>query len=494
MDRRHLEAEQNIEELRRIALAQHAQLERLLALVEKQRRQLGRAASKELQLTLRAIQDLQAQTKDTQRSIDDHTARAKGSGPKPRTSNGPTPQPRLPIDEPPPFQLEGPDRSCASCGGDLKPMKDQFEESELIDVVEVSYRLVKVKRQKYVCRCGGCVATAPGPARALPGSRYSLAFAIKVILDKWLDHIPLDRQVRILERFALDISSSTLWDLAYGVGQRLIPVADAILKYIKAQPVIGLDQTSWPRLESSTTKPWQMWCLTAPGAVSHQIRDDKSADTFAKLVGDYHGTIIADAASSHAAGARASPGIRLAGCWAHVFRKFEDAFSDHADAERALQWIGALYEIDRRAEEDLDLRAELRRTEAPAILDAFNVWLWEHASATHLSIGKAAAYTLGIWDRLTRFVEDARIPLDNNATERAIRGPVVGRKNHYGSKSRSGTQVAAVMYSILETTKLHNIDPAAYLTAAVLAADQGEVLLPWDFVSSRGGAADSSVK
>src|SRR5205085_8154303 len=117
------------------------------------------------------------------------------------------------------------------------------------------------------------------------------------------------------------------------------------------------------------------------------------------------------------------------------------------------------------------------------ILDAFRGWLLDHAGATHISIGKAAAYTLGIWDRLTRFVDDARIPLDNNATERAIRGPVVGRKNHYGSKSRRGTEVAARLYTILETAKLLKIDPAAYLTAAIEAADRDELLLPADFAA-----------
>src|SRR5256885_1977274 len=108
-----------------------------------------------------------------------------------------------------------------------------------------------------------------------------------------------------------------------------------------------------------------------------------------------------------------------------------------------LAWIHSLYEIDRNAGEDLARRAELRARDAPAILDEMKAWLWTHAEIKSLSIGKSAAYTLGIWERLTRFVDDARIPLDNNATERAIRGPVVGRKNHYGSKSRSGTEVAS---------------------------------------------------
>ncbi len=119
------------------------------------------------------------------------------------------------------------------------------------------------------------------------------------------------------------------------------------------------------------------------------------------------------------------------------------------------------------------------------MLAAFKDWLWHQATLKTLSIGKAAAYAVANWDRLTRFVENPRVPLDNNATERAIRGPVVGRKNHYGSKSRLGTQVAATLYTLLETAKLHDIDPAAYLAEAVRAADRGEVLLPWQFTGAR---------
>ncbi len=152
---------------------------------------------------------------------------------------------------------------------------------------------------------------------------------------------------------------------------------------------------------------------------------------------------------------------------------------------------GALYEIDARAEGDLARCGELRRTESATILAEFKTWLWELATLTSISIGKAAAYAIANWDRLTRFVDDARIPLDNNATERAIRGPVVGRKNHYGSKSRSGTQVAATLYTILETAKLHGIDPAAYLAAAITAADRGTALLPWDFAATITAAAST---
>lgn len=482
MDRGDLERERDIEELRRIALAQQTQIQQLMEVISHKSREIDKLRGKtgDIQLTLKMLAELQAKARQTQEALAKATTQKRK--PTPRSSSGPTPQPMLPVIEQV-FTLDDADRSCPSCGGDLKPMAGQFEESEMVDVIEVSYRLVKVKQQKYVCRCGGCVETAIGPKRAVPGSRYSLAFAIKVVIDKWLDHVPLERQVRIFERHGLDVSSSTLWDLANALARRLAIVDEAMLAHVKSQPVIGLDQTGWPRLETNATKPWQMWCLTAPGVVVHRIRDDKSAATFTALVGNYKGTIVADALGTHEAGARDGPGITLAACWAHVFRRFQDAKADHPDAESALAWIGALYAIDERGDGDPARIGELRRAEAPLILDVLKAWLLEHAGDKHLSIGTAAAYTLGIWGKLTRFVDDPRIPLDNNATERAIRGPVVGRKNHYGSKSRRGTEVAATLYSILETTKLHGIDPAAYLVAAVDAAERNEALLPWQFAA-----------
>jgi len=361
-------------------------------------------------------------------------------------------------------------------------MAGQFEESELVDLCDVEYHVKQVKRQKYACRCGGCIKTAPGPKRAVDGGRYSLDVAIKIIIDKYLYHLPLARQSQMMAQHGLAMTPQTLWDQLYVVSERLQITIAGLIKHVMEQPVIGLDQTGWPRLESADKKPWQMWCLTAPDAVVHRIREDKSADTFKLLVGKYQGVIVCDALKTHEAGARDSAGIVLAACWAHCFRKFEDAQPDHPEAGRALELIGKLYEIDARAGNDQAQRAILRRTESVAVLTDLKTWLWEQATLKTLSIGKAAGYTIANWQRLTRFVDDPRIPLDNNATERGVRGPVVGRKNHYGSKSRSGTQVASIFYSLLETAKLHGIDPRAYLRAAVLAADRGVVLLPWNMM------------
>ena len=476
--------ETDIEQLRRVALAQQVQIEQLLRVLSAQAAELGalKGNDKELQEKLALVEQLTRQSQQVAAQIEALGARGKKKPKKPREAFGNTEQPKLPVIEKL-FELDDADKTCPSCGGELSPMKDQYETSEMIDGVEVSYRVVSVKQQKYTCRCGGCVETAPGPERATRGSRYSLDFAVKVAIDKYLDHIPLARQERILKRHGATVTSQTLWDLLNALGRRLESASRALLARVLAEPVVGLDQTSWPRLDGGGDKPWQMWCLTGPRAVVHRIRDDKGADTFRSLMGDYRGVIVCDALKTHEAGARGNDRIALAGCWAHVFRKFEEAAPDHPEANLAMKWIGELYAIDARAGDELAKLAELRRTESAEVIARLKTWLWNQATLKTLSIGNAAAYVIANWDRLTRFIGDARVPLDNNATERGIRGPVVGRKNHYGSKSKRGTEVAATFYSLLETAKLCGVDPVRYLREAALADARGEVLLPHDLAT-----------
>lgn len=479
-----LHREKDIEQLRRIALVQQAQIESLLRVLRAKCDELAalKGSEAELQQTLTLVEELSK--KLAPKESDEAPTTSSDKKPrKTRTEFGNTAQPALPLVEET-FELDDADKTCPSCGGELSPMTGQFEESEMVDVIEVSYRLVQVKQQKYTCTCGGCVETALGPERATPGGRYSLDFAVKVAIDKYLDHIPLARQERILRRHGVVVTSQTLWDQLSALGRRLESASRALLARVLAQPVIGLDQTSWKRLDDKGKKPWQMWCFTSPGCVVHRIREDKSEVSFRALVGDYRGVIVCDALGTHAAGVRGNQGVALAGCWAHVFRKFEEAAPDHPEANLATKWIGELYEIDAEAGGDDAKKAELRKTKSAEVLALMKTWLWNQAPLKTLSIGNAAAYAVSNWDRLTMFVHDARIPLDNNATERGVRGPVIGRRNHFGSKSERGTQVAATFYSLIETAKLCGVDPAAYLRAAALADARGEVLLPADFVGA----------
>lgn len=321
-----LRHENDIEQLRRVALALESQLEQVLRVLRAKCDELAalKGSESELQQTLELINDLTQRTKTPPAEGESPTTTDEKPARKKREHFGNTAQPKLPIIEQI-FELDAADVMCPSCGGALAPMNGQFETSEMIDVVEVSYRVVQVKQQKYACKCGGCVETAPGPERATPGGRYSLDFAVKVATDKYLDHIPLARQERILRRHGLTVTSQTLWDQLSALGRRLESASRALLARVLTQPVIGLDQTGWRRLDGRGTTPWQMWCLTSPGVVVHRIRDDKSAATFKSLIGDYRGVIVCDALKTHEAGARGNDAIALAGCWAHVYRKFEEA-------------------------------------------------------------------------------------------------------------------------------------------------------------------------
>jgi Transposase IS66 family len=182
------------------------------------------------------------------------------------------------------------------------------------------------------------------------------------------------------------------------------------------------------------------------------------------------------------------PGALLGPCR----RKFVEAEPHYpAPCGEALALIGQLYAVEQTAPlaggmddasraEALRLRAMLRAEQSGPLVAELRAWAHRQRALPESSLGKAIAYMLGLWPGLTRFVEDPRIPLDNNATERGLRGMVVGRKNHYGSRSKRGTEVAALFYSLIESAKLCGVEPKAYLLQAVRAAlaNPGTVTLP----------------
>lgn len=477
-----IERETNPERLRRLAQLLSAQNKHLVSELRKKDAQLTKLTGQpsNLALELAAIAALAtsaSEPKPTPAVPPDQ--RKAPAAAKPQVGHGPTEQQaleRVVID----CKLDEPDQTCPSCGGVLVEMAGQFESSEVVDVVEVEYRVVEVRRQKYRCGCGACVDTAlPSeqvPTRNVTGGRYSVGFAAKVAIDKYVHHLPLERQVRMMAQHGLVVTSQTLWDQLASMAMALKPTWDAIHAELLKAPVIGVDQTGWPNLEDRAAKKWQMWCIVAPKLVYHRICDDKSAATFRDLLGSYRGVAVSDQASTNLAGAREGP-MTLAGCWAHIYRKFEEAAADHPEAAAMLRLIGELYAIDRRATSESE-RAELRNSESRTVIGHIKAWLESATAIGATALGAAIKHTANVWPRLTAFLDDPKIWLDNNPTERGLRGPVVGRRNHFGSKSRRGTEVAAILYSLVESAKVSGVDPARYLTEAVAAARRGAVLLP----------------
>jgi len=408
---------------------------------------------------------------------------------KPRARSGRTKQPRLPIVNVP-HELDEADRPCPQCGHALDEMVGQTEDSEEITVVERRFEIHKHLRKKYRCRCNGHIETAPGPVKLETGARYSIEFAIEVATAKYLDHNPLERQVRIMEREGLEVTSQALWGQIEKLAGHLTPTHRAIRRLVLDSDVIGADETWWRMWgkENPEGKRWYNWALSCPDAVYFEIAPTRGSPFASKLLKDYRGAVMADGYAVYGSLAKSERGFRLCNCWAHARRKFVEVETAFPVACAAiLDLIGELYAVEREAAEGtadraslLKRRQTLRNEKSRGVVSRIQQWVFAQTALPESGLGKAISYMSALWVGLTRFLDDPAVPLDNNATERALRGPVVGRKNYYGARSRRGTEVAALFYSLFETAKLRGEEPKAYLRRAVLAAihEPGTVTLP----------------
>ena len=503
-----LTTEKDIEQLRQAALLLESENKRLVAKVVELTKTLLVAQGKdkeELQLRLLQLeQQLSAQNKklfgeSSEKRPGDKDASGEGEKKKPQKGHGPTEQTKLP-EVLTPHDLDEADKICTLCGGGLEEWVGQFEDSEEIDLIERQFVIRKHQQKKYRCACGGCIETAPGPQKLFPGARYSVDVAIEIVIEKYVDHLPLERQVRILARDGLTVTSQTLWDYLERVARLLEPAYERLRAYILIQPVLGADETWWRVMgKVKESKRWHAWAASTASAIYFRIEDSRSQEAAEELLGEYAGVVMCDGYSAYEALARANERLLLAHCWAHVRRKFIDieiAFPE-ASAE-IVGLIGELYEVEARCPRGPagdELRRTLRPTESRAILDRILAWVYctYPMALPEGGLAKAIRYMGGMWAGLTRFVNDPRIPLDNNGTERGLRGPVVGRKNHYGSRSLRGTQVAALFYSLVESAKLAGVEPKAYLQRALKAALAGELIpLPHELAALAQPPADTA--
>jgi transposase len=485
----------DIELLRRAALLlqeDNKKLVRLLRALKKELHELKGGDPEQLRLQ---IADLEQQLAKRNKmlfgdSSEKRRRKKSNSDTKPAQSgHGPRSQPELPAIEQI-HVLDEADKICSHCGGELEPWDGQFEESDEIDIIDIEYVLKKHRRQKYRCGCGACIETAPGPLKLFPGARYSLGFAINVAIAKYADHLPLERQVKMAKRYGLIVDSQTLWDQINALAKVLQQTYVAHGDHALSHPVIGADETTWRLMgakgkkRGGDAKKWQVWAAAAPDVVYYQIQDSRSAEAARHLLGDYAGTVVCDDYSAYKALKKRGGRFRLAHCWAHVRRKFVEAEAEHpTECTEVLDLIGELYDVERQCATGPpgnNQRARLRAERSREIVKRIERWALSVQSLPGSSLRKAIEYMGGMWDQgLLRFLDDPAVPIDNNATERSLRGVVVGRKNHYGSRSRRGTEVAALFYSLIESAKLVGVGPRTYLRAATEAAlRNGAVLLP----------------
>jgi transposase len=417
---------------------------------------------------------------------------------EPQRGHGPKAQAHLPLVEQV-HEVAEADRTCGVCGGHLDEMKGQYEEAEEITVIERQFVRVKHQRKKYRCSCNACIVTAPAPAKLVEGGRYSIEFAVEVGASKYLDHSPLERQCRTMAREGLDVDSQTLWDQLDRLARHLRPTYEALGAYVLQQRLTHADETYWRLMSKTGNKRWWVWELACWGAVYYRFLDSRSKESAASLLGSYIGTAVTDGYAVYASLARATPtqpGFDLAHCWAHVRRKFVEIEANWpAECGVILAMIGELYAIEREllrwdpgapkdAEEKvLEERRAIRDAKSRPIIDRIRTWALEQRPLPRSGLGMAINYMLELWPGLVLFLAKPFVPLDNNAAERGLRGIVIGRKNHYGSRSKRGAEVAAIMYTLFESAKLCGIEPKAYVATVARAAiaSPGTVTLPMQF-------------
>ena len=389
--------------------------------------------------------------------------------------------------------------TCPACGGELRRLGEDV--SEMIEYVPGRYKVIRHVRPKLSCAACQKIVQAAAPSRPIARGLAGPGFLAHVLVSKYADHLPLYRQSQIYAREGLDLDRSTLADWVGGASELLGPLVASLGRYVLAAKKLHGDDTPVPVLcpGRGTTKQGRLWTYVRddkpagsiePAAVLFRYSPDRKGERPQAHLASFVGVLQADAYAGfdRLYGER----IQEAACWAHVRRKFYEIHVAHASpiAAVALDRIGRLYGIEAEIRgRPPDERREVRQARAGPELESLHAW-W-HATLTTLSkkseLAVAIRYALSRWTALTRYRDDGRLEIDNNAAERALRAVALGRKNWLFAGSDDGGERAATIYSLLGTAKLNNLDPEGYLRYVLeRIADHPinriEELLPWNVV------------
>ena len=390
------------------------------------------------------------------------------------------------------------ERFCPETGQALVPVDEKvFDE---IDYQRAKLTLIRHRQVIYGLppdqaeHRQAVAITTPLPPRPLEGCAASAMLLSWLLVQKFANHLPLYRQVEIFTRDGLRLPRQTLCDWVLGAAEALRPIAECLMARVRAGPVMQLDDTPVKCQGGRGEKLFQayLWTFVNPevDGVAYRFTANRTSDSIAVEIGDFAGWLVGDGYSGNSAASKKVEGdIKIGGCWAHVNRKFKDARSDAPGTAKLFRDdIKRLFEIEREAdaaELDPQARSELRWRESLPLLRALR------ARARRLrneysdsdNIAKAIKYLHNQRRELRRFLEDGRIPIDNNACERAIRPIAIGRRNWLFAGSPRGGHAAAVAYTLIESCRIAKVDVIAYLAdvlvrVATHPANRVEELLP----------------
>ncbi len=484
------------------------EIERLRLLLAKARRaRYGQSAERGAKL----VEQLELQLAELEETVAEEDAAAElaappaPSGTRARPGRKPARRP-LPAHLPRERIVYPAPCSCPRCGGPVRKLGEDV--TETLECEPRRWKVVEHVREKVSCRCCEAVSQPPAPSHPIARGRAGPNLLALVLAAKYGQHLPLTRQSAIYAREGVEIDVSTLADWVGASTTALVPMVLAVRAHVFAAARLHGDDTTVPVLATGRTRTGYLWGYVRddrpfggpdPPAVAFFYSPDRKGEHPERHLAGFAGILQADAYAGfdrlYAPERKPGP-ILEAACWAHARRKLFElaAVSKAPVAAEAVRRIDGLFAIEREvngkpAAERLALRAE----RAEPLVAELEAWLRaQHDRVSRKSeTGKAIAYALNQWKALTRFLEDGRICLSNNAAERALRGVAVGRKNWTFAGSDRGGERAAAIYTLVETAKLNGVDPQAWL-ADVLArlpdhpAKRIDQLLPWNWKVAGG--------
>jgi len=491
------------------ALIAHLKLQ-----IEKLRRELYGSRSER---TARLLEQMELQLEDLEAAAtEDELAAEKAAA---RTETVKSFERRRPSRKPFPEHLPrervviAAPENCPCCGS-AKLSKLGEDVTETLEVVPRSWKVIQTVRERFSCRSCETIAQPPAPFHVTPRGFAGPNLLAMILFEKFGQHQPLNRQSERYAREGIDLSVSTLADQVGACTTVLQPLHALIEAHVLAAERLHGDDTTIPILAKGKTVKGHIWTYVrddrpfgsrAPPAALYYASRDRRHEHPVRHLRDFAGILQADAYDGYNELYEPSrlPGpITSALCWAHARRQFFELADIAANARRgkkaaaispvaleAVRRIDMLFDIERGINGLVaDERLRVRKEQSVPLVTALEAWLREERArlSRSASVVEPIDYMLKRWDRFTRFIDDGRICLTNNAAERALRGFALGRKSWLFAGSERGADRAAAMATLIMTAKLNDIDPLAWLAdvlGRIAGIPQGRLheLLPWEW-------------
>jgi transposase len=372
-----------------------------------------------------------------------------------------------------PHSVPESERCCPTCGGhDLRALG----EGKVSFVVE--YEPPKLLLQRHVqetlsCRCGEGIVTAEGPPKVVEKGGYGPGFIAHLITAKCADHLPIYRLEKGFARLGLHMARSTMTDLFHAAAVVLRPLYEKAFELIARSELVQADETPLKVQERGEARKAYVWTFLNDVLVGFRFSPSRSGETPSAVLGASEGTLVVDAYTGY--NPVCTPkGRKRAGCLAHARRYFYEALATAPEAQKAITLIREVYLVEHEATALGVVRSaahlRMRQERSAASMEKLRVWLiGEKPKHTPKSpMGEAIRYAQRNWKALTQFLSDAQVPVDNNASERALRRVALGRKNYLFVGNDVAGENLAVLYTLVASCEANGVNPEEYLREVLL--------------------------